>query len=95
MKAIQQDMNLLTNFTAFRDNYENLCHYSGWVICRSGQAPKSQDDKPGETHLQAEQQSGEEIVEAASHRAEVERVVHKPSGSPPRDARRARSERTG
>jgi len=48
-KPIQQDMNLLTNFTAFRDNYENLCHYSGWVITRSGQAPKSGDDKPGET----------------------------------------------
>lgn len=50
LKPIQQDINLLTNFTAFRDNYENLCHYSGWVICRSGQAPKSQDDKPGETY---------------------------------------------
>jgi hypothetical protein len=49
LKPVQQDMNLLTNFTAFRDNYENLCHYSGWVITRSGQAPKSQDDKPGET----------------------------------------------
>jgi hypothetical protein len=48
-KPIQQDMNLLTNFTAFRDNYENLCHYSGWIITRSGQAPKSGDDKPGET----------------------------------------------
>ena len=49
-KPIQPDINLFTNFTAFRDNYENLCHYSGWVICRSGQAPKSQDDKPGETY---------------------------------------------
>ena len=48
-KPIQQDMNLLTNYTAFRDNYENLCHYSGWIITRSGQAPKSGDDKPGET----------------------------------------------
>ena len=26
---IQKHMNLLTNFTAFRDNYENLCHYTG------------------------------------------------------------------
>ena len=49
LKDVQQHINVFTNFTAFRDNYENLCHYSGWIITRSGQAPKSGDDKPGET----------------------------------------------
>jgi hypothetical protein len=48
-KPIQQHMNLLTNFTAYRDNNENLCHYSGWIITRSGSAPKGRDDKPAET----------------------------------------------
>src|SRR5690606_17753899 len=33
-KPIQQYMNLYTNVTAFRDNFENLCHYTGWVILR-------------------------------------------------------------
>lgn len=48
-EPIKNDINILTDFTAFRDNYENLCHYTGWVISRTGQAPKSGDDRPGET----------------------------------------------
>jgi hypothetical protein len=49
LESIKNDINILTDFTAFRDNYENLCHYTGWVISRTGQAPKSGDDRPGET----------------------------------------------
>jgi hypothetical protein len=48
-KPIQQQMNLLTNFRAFNDDCESLCHFTGWVINRSGQAPKARDDLPGET----------------------------------------------
>src|SRR3954471_5010529 len=32
LKGIQKHINVLTNFTAFRDTYENLCHYTGWII---------------------------------------------------------------
>lgn len=49
LKDVQQHINVFTNFTAFRDNYENLCHYTGWIIGRTGMAPSGQADKPGET----------------------------------------------
>jgi hypothetical protein len=49
LKVVQPHINLMTNFTAFRDGYENLCHFSGWVINRTGQAPKTREDRPGET----------------------------------------------
>ncbi|MGE4064282.1 MAG: DUF1552 domain-containing protein [Rhodospirillaceae bacterium] len=48
-KPIQKHMNLFTNTTAFRDNFENLCHYSGWVILRTGSAPKDGGHIPGES----------------------------------------------
>jgi len=49
LAPIRQHMNLLTNAMAFRDNYQNLCHYTGWVISRTGAAPKDRGDIPGET----------------------------------------------
>ena len=48
-KNIQPYMNLLTGMAAFRDTDPNLCHYTGWIIGMSGQSPKNQADKPGET----------------------------------------------
>ncbi len=47
--SIKQHMNVLTNFTAFRDDCPLLCHSSGWIISRSGIAPKAGGDNPGET----------------------------------------------
>src|SRR3954462_15807291 len=44
LAPIKNDINLLTNTQAFRDNYQNLCHYTGWVIARTGSAPKDQKD---------------------------------------------------
>ncbi len=49
LKSVQKHINLFTNLTAFRDNAEPMCHYTGWVIGRSGSAPMSANDKPGET----------------------------------------------
>jgi hypothetical protein len=49
-KPIQQHMNLFTDFKAFRDSNPAICHYSGWIISRSGQAPKANGDRPGETY---------------------------------------------
>lgn len=46
---IRQHMNLLTNFAAFRDGYQNFCHLTGWVVTRSGSAPKTKDSHPDET----------------------------------------------
>jgi len=49
LAPIRQHINLITNTQAFRDNYQNLCHYTGWVIARTGCAPKDTRDIPGET----------------------------------------------
>src|SRR4051812_840770 len=48
LAPVRDKINLLTNFTAFRDTYQNLCHYTGWVIQMSGSTPQSANDKPGE-----------------------------------------------
>src|SRR5437868_11017994 len=49
LAPVRQHINLITNATYFRDNYQNLCHYTGWVIARTGAAPKDGKDIPGET----------------------------------------------
>jgi hypothetical protein len=49
LAPVKQHINLITNTQAFRDNYQNLCHYTGWVIARTGSAPKDTKDIPGET----------------------------------------------
>lgn len=48
-RPIQEHVNLFTNFDVFQDSAPNLCHYTGWVILRSGMAPRTRDDHPGET----------------------------------------------
>ena len=49
LKNIRDYINILTNFTAFRDDAQNFCHYTGWVISRTGTAPQTRVDVPGET----------------------------------------------
>jgi hypothetical protein len=49
LAPIQKHINLISNVTAFRDTYENLCHYSGWVVLTTGSAPRDTNDIPGET----------------------------------------------
>ena len=49
LKNVAHLINVFTNYTAFRDNTPNACHYSGWVIGRTGTSPTSATDKPGET----------------------------------------------
>ncbi len=48
-RPIQQHINVLTNFTAFRDSFPTFCHETGWQVTRSGSAPKVKDAPPGET----------------------------------------------
>jgi len=49
LKPIQQHINLFTNYKVFKDAAPNLCHHTGWVILRSGIAPLSAANRPGET----------------------------------------------
>jgi hypothetical protein len=49
LARVQKHINLFTNFDVFRDAAPNLCHHSGWVILRSGIAPQSRENRPGET----------------------------------------------
>ncbi|EED33171.1 conserved hypothetical protein [gamma proteobacterium NOR5-3] len=49
LAPIQKHINLFTNFDVFKDDAPNLCHHSGWVVLRSGIAPTSRPNRPGET----------------------------------------------
>lgn len=49
LKSIRSHINLVSNLTAFRDGAPDICHYTGWVIGRSGMAPANQSDLPGQT----------------------------------------------
>jgi hypothetical protein len=49
LASVQQHINLYTNYHVFRDDAPNLCHHSGWVVLRSGIAPTSRPNRPGET----------------------------------------------
>jgi len=49
LAPVQKHINLYTNFHVFRDAAPNLCHHSGWVILRSGIAPLTSENRPGET----------------------------------------------
>ena len=49
LKPVQKHINLLTNYHVFKDAAPNLCHHTGWVILRSGIAPFTAQNRPGET----------------------------------------------
>lgn len=47
LKDVKQHINVLTNFRVLTDGRPNLCHYTGWVGLRCGQAPPSRTQLPG------------------------------------------------
>lgn len=49
LAPVQKHINLFTNYKVFKDAAPNLCHHSGWVILRSGIAPMTSANRPGET----------------------------------------------
>lgn len=49
LAPVRRHINLISNTQAFRDSYQNLCHYTGWVVARTGAAPRDGRDMPGET----------------------------------------------
>lgn len=49
LNKVREHINLFTNLQAYRDGAPDICHYTGWVIARSGSVPEAQGDKPGQT----------------------------------------------
>lgn len=49
LAPVKDLINLYTNYNVFKDDAPNLCHHSGWVVLRSGIAPKTRENRPGET----------------------------------------------
>ena len=48
-KDIKQHVNLFSNFNCLTDGRPNLCHYTGWVATRSGEAPTGAGNLPGQS----------------------------------------------
>lgn len=48
-QPVRRHINVLTNFNCFPDSAPTLPHYTGWVIQRSGSAPMTTSDRPGQT----------------------------------------------
>lgn len=44
LKSVRQHINIFSNFNAVTDGRPNLCHYTGWVVLRSGSAPNDRQD---------------------------------------------------
>ncbi len=49
LTPVRDDINVFTNVSTFKDDMPHLCHSTGWVIQRTGIAPKDGNDIPGET----------------------------------------------
>src|SRR5580658_492904 len=39
LRNVRDRVNVYTNFNAFKDSAPNLCHYTGWIVTRTGSAP--------------------------------------------------------
>jgi hypothetical protein len=44
IKAVQQHVNVFTDFNVIKDDAPNLCHFTGWVGLRCGSVPASRTD---------------------------------------------------
>jgi len=49
LAPVRDHVNVYTHFNTYKDQSPNLCHYTGWVILRSGIAPVNGADLPGES----------------------------------------------
>lgn len=49
LKDVARHMNLFSNFNGYLGGAPKLCHYTGWVIARTGITPQSNEHRPGET----------------------------------------------
>lgn len=46
---VKDYINLLSRYRVFTDGRPSLCHYTGWVVLRCGQAPTNRESVPGES----------------------------------------------
>lgn len=49
LKDVKQHINILTNYRVLTDGRANICHYTGQVAVRCGQAPNGRGDVPNES----------------------------------------------
>jgi hypothetical protein len=49
IKSVKDYINLFGNYRIFTDGRPSLCHYSGWVSIRCGEAPTDRATLPGES----------------------------------------------
>ncbi len=49
LQKVRKHINMFSNYNGYRDGAPNLCHYTGWVITKTGQAPDSRNDRPAST----------------------------------------------
>lgn len=49
LAPVKKHINLFSNYRVSTDGRPSLCHYTGWVTLRCGQAPSGRDDIPNET----------------------------------------------
>jgi hypothetical protein len=49
IRSVQQHINLYSHFRISTDGRPSLCHYTGWVVLRCGQAPMDRESVPGES----------------------------------------------
>ena len=49
IKPVRDYINLFSNYRIYTDGRPALCHYTGWVVLRCGQAPLDRESVPGES----------------------------------------------
>ena len=49
IQPVKDYINLFSNYRVFTDGRPALCHYTGWVTLRCGQAPTDRESVPGES----------------------------------------------
>lgn len=49
IKPVKEQINLFSHYRVLRDGRPSLCHYTGWVVLRCGQAPLDRNSYPAES----------------------------------------------
>lgn len=49
LAPVKQHLNIFSNFDTTTDGRPNICHYTGWVVLRSGVAPNDRSDLAGQS----------------------------------------------
>jgi hypothetical protein len=49
LARVRDYLNVFTNYNVLTDGRPNLCHYSGWVALRTGNAPVGRGELPGQS----------------------------------------------